>query len=197
MRRMAFKNSLGDALSIVEKEIGEVERLLASARLPREEKTLDGIRAKLKSIARDLAYSTSTLDKMAMHIATRVAFVSGGFKTGGGIIRPDGSSIPVEFTGHAETAAEEAIEKGLITEEDADNERKAFDALKKRGYVIVHRGYNSGWMIEYYDRTVSRTALRELCDYFITHREHKFMISNERDLEDIDSIETLEAVFKL
>jgi hypothetical protein len=62
--RLAFQSSLGEAISVVEREVGAVESLHAEAKHPRDEKTLDKIRAKLKAVLGDLQYCESTLSKI-------------------------------------------------------------------------------------------------------------------------------------
>jgi hypothetical protein len=109
--------------------------------------------------------------------------------SGGGIIRPNGILIPVDYAGHL-NAAENEIEARKI-----EKTGLSLDTLLENGYIIIHDSRGEGWNIEYEKPMVSMSALKELADYFIVHDAINFHVHfNGRD-HDAYNVDELERIF--
>ena len=132
--------------------------------------------------------------RLARIVERIVAFKSPTkFGSGGCVIRPDGTVIPVDYAGHSRAAYREIETQGLLPQGKKPYP-SAFEFLKDQGYIIVHNTPD-GWDIEYDKSEVDKGNLRDLVDYFMIHHDYLFNVySGPGPFETVQSAEDLEQV---
>jgi hypothetical protein len=201
--RLAFQSTLGNAIDVVSQELNDIEGLLATTKHPRDLKTLDSVRAKLKAVLRDLAYCHASMNRVVTAsayegIINRIAFKLGTtFGDGGGLIRPNGIAIPVRYAGHTAAGKQELVDMKIMSEDEAEKQPQRLKYLSKLGYIIVHSSRSSEWpwTIEYDVTAAPKSNLKELADYLMVNRINEFEVHTQRGEKRVSGIEALEEVF--